>query len=199
MKLLSVLFVLLSVVSQSCGSFGMSTLKGIEPDYGTGIAVYRGMNPFYSMYVESNYPVKFTLFHRNDRIKVSKEEVLEFIKEDPTDTIPYVIHYRECGFYAREIYNKASERGYKVGFMSCCYSSNDVHTFNVFDTSDAGYLFIDCTNGLGWEKETTWKEGDSSDKEVDSPDIGRPLRFIPISGHAHFGVSAPVNVIEIYW
>lgn len=117
---------------------------------GHGIGVYNIGETTHKMYMESGELKRVTLTQFQTRGKPSTEEVLSFLFYNDIDKLPYVTGYRECGFYAREIYEEASSKGYKVGFV-VVKAGGWTHTFNVWSTSDAGLFYTDSTNGLFWK------------------------------------------------
>jgi len=77
-------------------------------------------------------------------------ELINFLKNDYTDTIPYSEDY-VCVDYAVRIHNNAERLGIRTAVVILdFYEDNDGHALNAFLTTDRGLIFIDCTNsGIG--------------------------------------------------
>jgi len=72
--------------------------------------------------------------------------VLEaFIVNDPTDTYVYSEDY-SCGDFAEDVHNNAEAMGIKAGWVGIYFIGEDKgHACNVFQTTDRGLVYIDCT------------------------------------------------------
>lgn len=79
----------------------------------------------------------------------SYEELRIFLKADSTDMIPYDYDSFVCADFAEAVHNNAEKSGIKAGYVGIdFYEINDGHACNVFNTTDRGLIFIDCTNNL---------------------------------------------------
>jgi len=79
-------------------------------------------------------------------------EVIQFIKTDKTDEKPYILESYTCGDYAEEVHNNAEAAGIKAGWVTIEFKEGGIgHAFNVFNTTDSGLIYIDCT---GWDGES---------------------------------------------
>lgn len=73
-------------------------------------------------------------------------ELLQFIMNDKTDTILYDYDSFVCADYAVTVHNNAEKVGIKAGVVDVSfYDDSDGHALNVFNTTDKGLVFIDCT------------------------------------------------------
>ena len=79
----------------------------------------------------------------------SYEELKRFLKADLTDTIPYEYGSFVCADFAETVHNNAEEQGIKAGYVSVdFYEITEGHACNVFNTTDEGLVFVDCTAPL---------------------------------------------------
>ncbi|MDD4874527.1 MAG: hypothetical protein PHE15_06120 [Dehalococcoidales bacterium] len=79
-------------------------------------------------------------------------ELKAFVLIDTTNTLPYVMDGPEafvCSDFAEELHNNAEEYSIRAGWVSIDYADGSVgHAINVFETTDMGLVFIDCTGEL---------------------------------------------------
>lgn len=74
------------------------------------------------------------------------EELKTFLKADRTDEIRYNYSSFVCADFAETVHNNAEKAGIKAGYVSVdFYEIDDGHACNVFNTTDRGLIFIDCT------------------------------------------------------
>jgi hypothetical protein len=84
-------------------------------------------------------------------------ELVAFIRADRTDANPYVEGQYVCADYAEDVHNHAEAAGIRAGWVAINFNGLDTgHAVNVFETTDRGTVYIDCTNG------TTYGTGDTS-------------------------------------
>ncbi|MEA1872078.1 MAG: hypothetical protein U9M91_01580 [Chloroflexota bacterium] len=77
------------------------------------------------------------------------DELVDFIRKDQTDKTPYELYKYSCLDYARDIHNNAETAGIRAGLVILNQDSESVlggHALNVFDTTDKGLIFVDCTS-----------------------------------------------------
>lgn len=80
-------------------------------------------------------------------------ELIKFIRTDDTDQMPYSQSF-VCIDYAVAVHNNAESMGIRAGVVDLVLCGED-HALNVFNTTDKGIVFIDCTNsGSGWNDDT---------------------------------------------
>ena len=73
-------------------------------------------------------------------------EAIEFIAKDETDLILYDYNNWNCAHYAEMVHNNAEAKGIRCGFVTIEYENTRIgHAINVFNTTDRGMIFIDCT------------------------------------------------------
>jgi hypothetical protein len=85
------------------------------------------------------------LYNNESAVDVTYHEVIDFILLDETDKHPYTSCY-QCGDFAEDVHNNAESEGIRCGWVSI---EGIDHACNVFDTTDLGRVFIDCTHGDG--------------------------------------------------
>jgi hypothetical protein len=97
-----------------------------------------------------NKPIR--LINNKDATNPTFEELLLFIFEDDTNTLPYIKDGPEafvCSDFAERLHNNAEAAGIKAGWVSIDYADGSIgHAINVFETTDMGLVFIDCTGEL---------------------------------------------------
>ena len=78
-------------------------------------------------------------------------ELIAFIKKDKTDSKAYVEDGPDayvCSDFAEEVHNNAEAAGIRSGWVGIIFEGTEEgHAINVFETTDRGLVYIDCTNG----------------------------------------------------
>ena len=108
-----------------------------------------------------------------------------FIDMDKTDEKEYIHGVYTCGDYAEDVHNNAEALGIKAGWVAIDFEGHAVgHAINVFNTTDKGLVYFDCTE---------------CDIEV-APECGEEYTnsFIDVGKHI-FEPMGIVSNIEIYW
>jgi hypothetical protein len=107
------------------------------------------------------------LINNDDAVNPTYDELVIFILTDDTNTLPYIKDGPEafvCSDFAERLHNNAEVAGIKAGWVSIDYADGSVgHAVNVFETSDMGLVFIDCTGELikTWNGESYVYESDA--------------------------------------
>jgi hypothetical protein len=74
-------------------------------------------------------------------------QLISFLQNDTTDQIPYTPNEFVCGEYAVLIHDNAESQGIRAGVVNIRFQNETVgHAINVFNTTDNGTIYIDCTN-----------------------------------------------------
>jgi hypothetical protein len=90
---------------------------------------------------------RITLHNNENTIDPTYQQMVNFIKSDQTDKIPYNYSSFECTDFAERVHNNAEAAGYKCAWVDINFVNNGaVHACNAFNTVDRGLVFIDCTN-----------------------------------------------------
>jgi len=126
-------------------------------------------------------------------------QLLDFIRSDQTDKIPYTSTF-VCADFAETLYNNAESQGIKAAYIVL---HGVAHALNAFQTTDAGLIFIDCTGKSESSLKTyvtiivpstgtktkTFSETSSWDK-VAYIQEGQPLGYISLDAAANnYGLS----------
>lgn len=91
----------------------------------------------------------------------SWEELKSFLWEDKTDQLEYIYPTFVCADFARTLQANAKEAGWRCAYASVRLEgypdwfnygipSNTGHGLNVFETTDRGLVYIDCTSMPGF-------------------------------------------------
>jgi hypothetical protein len=131
---------------------------------------------------------QISLINNNSAVNPTYSQLLSFIKNDKTDQQKYIPGKYTCGDFAETVHNNAEKVGYKAGWVTI---DGVDHCCNVFQTSDKGTIYIDCTgspNGGG-----SW---DSSVKLAN----GNKYQRIPLfSNNFYFNSMGIVSSYKAYW
>jgi hypothetical protein len=148
------------------------------------------------------------LFNNPEAEDPTYQELIDFIKRDPTDLGPYVEWEYICAEFAREIHNNAEAAGIKAGYVDIylnphysysIYGSRlplpfgVYHALNAFNTIDRGLVYIDCT-GVG---EGDYGYGESCDKIAYVVE-GSDYQTEGLDGSEWRSIGK-VESIDIYW
>lgn len=79
-------------------------------------------------------------------IEPTYDQVVTFLKNDITDTIPYTSTF-VCTDYAEAVHNNAEASGIMAAYVSIDFEVGVGHAINMFNTTDLGPVYIDCTGG----------------------------------------------------
>ena len=84
-------------------------------------------------------------------------ELVAFILADATDKRGYVPGAFVCADFAEAVHNNAEAAGIRAGWVSLTFEgTEDGHALNVFETSDKGLVYIDCTNSGSGDAARSW-------------------------------------------
>jgi hypothetical protein len=87
------------------------------------------------------------LHYNSSAINPTYNQVVDFIRTDKTDEYDYIPEKFTCGNFAKTVYDNAQLSGYKCGIVFIYFVNDDIiHACNVFDTTDRGLIFVDCTS-----------------------------------------------------
>jgi hypothetical protein len=93
------------------------------------------------------------LINNPSAVNVSFQDVIDFIRRDTTDLLPYVerdnlenIRPFVCSDFAEAVHNNAEAAGIRAAYISLDWSRGGIgHALDAFETTDKGIVFIDCT------------------------------------------------------
>jgi hypothetical protein len=140
------LFALISLVSlftlilSGCGTF-RTLFQNPDYVYENGAVLVDG----------ADLPIK--LKNNPQAVNVSYKDLLDFVRQDPTDFLPYVERNNPggqipfvCSDFAEMLHNNAEAAGIRAGYVSIDWVGGDIgHAVDAFETTDQGLVFIDCT------------------------------------------------------
>jgi len=76
----------------------------------------------------------------------SWQELIEFLKEDETDTYIYRADKFDCTGFAITLRDRAIARGFRCAYVVVEFSDGGAHALNAFQTSDKGLVFVGVTS-----------------------------------------------------
>jgi hypothetical protein len=124
------------------------------------------------------------------------QELYNFIIKDNTDKIPYNLNSFVCIDYAVMVHDNAENANMTSGVALFEFSNYpDGHACNVFNTSDRGLIFIDCTGDLT-------KSGiPHHDKILLNPTIGDFYKLQPLTdaGGYYYSQEWKISEYHIIW
>ncbi|HSW57819.1 MAG TPA: hypothetical protein VLH15_05420 [Dehalococcoidales bacterium] len=93
------------------------------------------------------------LKNNSQAANVSYKQLLDFIRNDVTDLLPYIERGNTeeltpfvCSDFALMVHDNAEAAGIRAGYVSINWVSGEIgHAINAFETTDYGVVFIDCT------------------------------------------------------
>jgi hypothetical protein len=101
--------------------------------------------------------------------EVSYSQLLAFIKNDSTDLLPYIDRAQSelvpfvCSDFAETLHNNAEAAGIRAGYVGIDWQDGGIgHAINVFETTDRGIIYIDCTGQSIYSQLDTWDDSISS-------------------------------------
>ena len=108
-------------------------------------------------------------------------ELVAFILEDTTDRREYITDGPGafvCADFAEAVHNNAEAAGIRAGWVSLTFDgTKEGHALNVFETSDKGLVYIDCTNSGGTDN----SESDARSRDaIAYIETGKKYGVLPI-------------------
>lgn len=96
-------------------------------------------------YYETNASLYKMFIHNSPTAhNVTYDEVISFILDDDTDQVPYGYDSYICIDYAVAVHDNAERRNISAGLVTCDIRDGK-HALNVFNTTDRGPVYVDCT------------------------------------------------------
>ncbi len=88
-----------------------------------------------------------TLHNNGNAINPTYRQMVDFMKSDQTDEIPFNYSIFAFADFAECVHNNAKTAGYKCAWVDINFIYGDIaHACNAFNTIDCELVFIDCTN-----------------------------------------------------
>ncbi|AQU03302.1 hypothetical protein B1774_04125 [Dehalococcoides mccartyi] len=130
-----------------------------------------------------------TLINKLNAHNPSWDELMNFLKSNHVEDIPYELDKWICADYAETIHNQAEYAGIKAGVVVTGISLF-THAFNVFETTDKGFVYIDCTPGEDCEA-------------LDFDDIAHTYKLVGLYSHEQYydinGYSPFFSQLWVVW
>lgn len=127
-----------------------------------------------------------TLTNYDNAVDPTYDQLIAFLKTDETDEEPYTSTY-VCSDFARTLHDNAEKNGISAGWVGA-YGCN--HAFNVFQTTDEGTVYIDCTGVPGGAT--------LQDKQLDVA-VGQPLTGEYLFRGGSVQMDGTVESLLVYW
>lgn len=101
-------------------------------------------------------------------VDVTFTDVINFIRQDTTDLLPYVdrgnpdgIKPFVCSDFAEAVHNNAEAAGIRAGYVTIDWVDGSIgHAVDVFETTDQGIVYIDCTG------KSTFSQVEENEKQI---------------------------------
>ena len=126
------------------------TIEG-QNNFNAGIVNENGFTEFLGIippYSTNSFGTPVNLVNNPYAIDPTWEQLVAFIKIDPTDQTPYIDNFNMCGSFAETIHNNAEAAGIKAAWVSIDFKNDsEGHAANAFYVLNQGLVFIDCTGG----------------------------------------------------
>jgi hypothetical protein len=82
------------------------------------------------------------------------EDLMDFLDKNDIDKRDYEYPRYTCGNFAVDLHDAAEKKFIRAGIVCALNDDGDFdHAFNVFQTTDKGTVFIDCTSGYDGEND----------------------------------------------
>jgi hypothetical protein len=103
-------------------------------DNGTTMRYYETNASLYKMYIHNSPAAR----------NVTCAGLVAFIMNDSTDQVPYSDPGFICIDYAVALHDNAERQDISAGLVTCDINGS-MHALNVFNTTDRGLIYVDCT------------------------------------------------------
>jgi hypothetical protein len=82
------------------------------------------------------------------------EELMDFLNKNDIDKRDYEYPRYTCGNFAVDLHDAAEKKYIRAGIVCALNDDGNFdHAFNVFQTTDKGTVFVDCTSGYDGEND----------------------------------------------
>ena len=146
-----------SLRNKSMNTSNFSIIQPVSPpfEYYSSNSSYSGNS---SYYVGADGHV-ITLVNNESAVEPNYEQLIEFIREDKTNEIPYNNSSFVCSDAAERVHNNAETFGFRSAWVYINFENESAvlnqetnalvvgHACNLFNTTDKGLVAIDCTGG----------------------------------------------------
>lgn len=116
------------------------------------------------------------------------KELLDFLKEDDTESIRYIPGEFDCSGFAITLRDRSWRRGFRCAFVEVGFGGGQAHALTAFDTPDHGLIYVDDTgNSEGTGKDT-----------IAFVEMGKPYGLISLEGVREEHIDCPSRPEE-FW
>lgn len=122
----------------------------------------------------------------NNAVNPTYDQLIAFLKVDKTDEMPYTSTY-VCSDFAKTLHDNAEKNGISAGWVG---AKGCNHAFNVFQTTDKGIVYIDCTGVPGG---ATFQ-----DKQLNVA-VGQPLTGKYLFRSSTVQMGCTVDSLLVHW
>ncbi len=137
MKKLAIWLALCLLVSVSCTT--SSTIKTAPTASQTTTGI---------IYYDQYSGEEVELINNHNATNPTWTALQDFLLTDETDEAIYGAEY-SCAGAAMRVHNNAEANGIKAGVVAIEFTENTGHMCNIFETTDKGRVYIDCTPSVG--------------------------------------------------
>lgn len=78
-------------------------------------------------------------------INVPLQKVVDFIRTNQANTLPYRADRFKCTEYALRVHDDAEATGIRCALVALRFYKGEGHALNAFQTTDKGLVYVDCT------------------------------------------------------
>jgi hypothetical protein len=146
---------------------------------------------------------RITLINNSDAKDPSWNELIRFLKDDPTDKMKYASSSFVCADFAEMLHNNAEKAGYRAAYGAIrlgpvpYWPTQGGHTFDAFQTTDRGLVFIDATG-------TSSEGGPSERDKIVAVEVGKnyvPRAVFPEEGWSNIwdNMGEVLSIETIQW
>jgi hypothetical protein len=145
-------------------------------------------------YYDTNATMDRMYIHNNpDARNRTYREVMDFILSDDTDQQIYDDEKYVCIDYAVAVHDHAERQNVSAGVITC-EIDNIRHALNVFNTTDRGFIYVDCTGARAGEPAHNY------DKIARIDDVYHVTPVIDIAPYFYVNdKNDVVTNVHVYW
>jgi hypothetical protein len=113
-----------------------------------GVCTYYGKQPPYARTSLGHDSIE--LVNNPNAIDPTWQQLKEFLVADQTDAKTYDRFFYMCGAFAEDVHNNAEIEGIKAAWVAVDFEGGGAgHALDVFQTTDKGLVYVDCTGESG--------------------------------------------------
>ena len=148
-----------NLITNGGGRNGMNIIATVGETYGSLLIPFTNHYETFMPVVPDTDPIyaggnyagadghKITMWRNSGAVDPTFDQMVAFIKADKTDEVEYNNSSFVCADFAERVQQNAELVGYKCGWVAIDFNDSVVgHACNIFNTTDRGVVYIDCTN-----------------------------------------------------